>query len=128
MGETKTLYQEGFGPRFAKNYRRYRSLRHRIDRAMAEVLADPYSSSERLGKMPGGLDLRGCRSVRITQNFRLIFVVCEECRRVPTCRRRFCDDLPDETVIFLTVGPHKRAYALREESAEYIVNRRNGSE
>ncbi len=41
------------------------------------------------------MDLRGCRSVRVTRNFRIIFVVCEECRRVPECRFFFCEGLPD---------------------------------
>ncbi len=119
MSEAEALYQERFGPRFAKGYRRYKSLHSRIDRIMAEVLADPYPNSERLGKMPGGLDLRGCRSVRITRNFRLIFVVCEECRQIPECRYCFCEDWPARTVIFLSVGPHARAYAMRELQADY---------
>jgi len=88
---------------------------------MAQVLADPYTGTERLGKMPGRLDLRGCRSVRVTRNFRILFVVCEECRRVPECKFCFCEGLPDETVIFLTVGPHERAYAVQEEPAEYAT-------
>ncbi len=123
FSEPARVYQPELTRLFQKNVRRYAGLRGQIQRHVDEILADPYSNSERLGKVPKGLDLRGCRSVRITQNFRLIFVVCEECRRVPACRYCFCDDLPDETVIFLTVGPHKRAYALREEAAEYIVNR-----
>jgi hypothetical protein len=73
-------------------------------------------NSERLGQIPGGLDLRGCRSVRVTRNFRLIFVVCEECRYC------FCEGLPDKTVIFLTVGPHERSYAMREPPAEYGID------
>lgn len=88
---------------------------------MAQVLADPYARTERLGKVSGGIDLRGCRSVRVTRNFRIIFVVCEECRRVSECKFCLCEELPDETVIFLTVGPHERAYAVREEQAEYGV-------
>ncbi len=121
MPTSKFSYQEGWGPRFAKAYRRYKSLRHRIDRKMAQVLTDPYAGTERLGKVPGGIDLRGCRNIRVTHNFRIIFVVCEECRRVPACQFCFCEGLPDETVVFITVGPHERAYAVREESPEYTV-------
>ena len=121
MTERGTPYQEGFGPRFAKSYRRYRSLHRRIDRKMAQVLSDPYQDTERLGEQASGLDLRGCRSVRVTRNFRIVFVICEECRRVPECRFCFCEGLPDETVVFLTVGPHERAYAMREEEMEYAV-------
>ncbi|MBC8448908.1 MAG: hypothetical protein H8D78_14275, partial [Chloroflexi bacterium] len=72
-----------------------------------------------LGRMPGGKDLRGCRSISVTRNFRIIFVVCEECRRVPECRFCFCEGLLDKAVVFLTVGPHERAYAIREEPVEH---------
>ena len=39
--------------------------------------------------------------------------------RVPECGFCFCENLPNETVVFLTVGPHDRAYAIREELAGY---------
>jgi len=52
-------------------------------------------------------------SARIDSNFRIVFVVCEECRKVPECEYCFCEDLPDKTVMFLTVGPHDKAYAIR---------------
>ncbi len=77
-------------------------------------MADPYHNTERLGKQPGGLDLRCCRSTHVGQNFRLLFVICEECRRVPECQYCFCEGLPDQTVVFLTVGPHEKAYLLRK--------------
>lgn len=81
-----------------------------------------------MGKQASGLDLRGCRSVRVTRNFRIIFVICEECRHVPQCCFCFCEGLPDETVVFLTVGPHERAYAMREEEIEYAVAREGAEE
>lgn len=123
MPISKPSYQEGWGPRFAKAHRRYRNLQRLIDRRMAQVLADPYAGTERLGKTPGRVDLRGCCSVRVTRNFRIIFVICEECRRVSECRFCFCEGLPGETVIFITVGPHERAYAVREALAEYGVEK-----
>jgi hypothetical protein len=39
--------------------------------------------------------------------------VCEKCRRVPECRYCFCEGLPDNTIVFLTVGPHDRAYTMK---------------
>lgn len=119
--ENSIPYQHEMTQLFQKNVRRYASLRKRVQQHVDQVLADPYLDSERLGKMPGGLDLRGCRSVEVTRNFRIIFVVCEECRRVPECRYCFCEGWPDKTVIFLTVGPHERAYAMRETLEEYVT-------
>jgi hypothetical protein len=57
--------------------------------------------------------LRGCRSARVDRNFRVIYVVCEECRRISDCQFCFCEGLGDKTVVFLTVGPHDKAYALK---------------
>ncbi len=74
-----------------------------------------------MGHKAGGLDLRDCRSVRVTRNFRILFVVCEECRQVPECRFCFCEGLPDCTVVFLTVGPHEKAYLLREAEEPYAI-------
>jgi len=114
-------YEAEYTPLFDRNARRYRSLRKQIRQKTARTLQDPYQGTERLGKTPGGMDLSGCRSVRVTRNFRIIFVICEECRRVPECEFCFCEGLPGETVIFITVGPHERAYAVREALAEYGV-------
>lgn len=115
-------YQPEFEDRFVCRRRRYRSLRKQIQRHVDQVLDDPYTGTERLGRIPGGLDLRGCRSVRVTRNFRIIFVVCEECRQVPGCRFCFCEGLPDKTVVFLTVGPHEKAYSLREVEEPYTLS------
>jgi Txe/YoeB family toxin of Txe-Axe toxin-antitoxin module len=71
-------YQPVLEDRFVRNQRRYRSLRKHIQRHVDQILDDPYTGTERLGWMSGGKDLRGCRSISVTSNFRIIFVVCEE--------------------------------------------------
>jgi len=43
----------------------------------------------------------------------MVFVICEECRAIPECEFCLCDDLPDKTVVFLTVAPHDKAYAVK---------------
>jgi len=106
-------YNAVYEPRFAYNLRRYAALRSQIKRRVDRVLANPYAGTEFLSDDAGGLDLRGCRSAPVGSSFRIIFVVCEECRRVPECRYCFCAGQPDNTVVFLTVGPHDRAYVMR---------------
>ncbi|MBC8253723.1 MAG: hypothetical protein H8E35_06805 [Ardenticatenia bacterium] len=115
-------YQPAFEDRFVRNQRRYRSLRKQIQRHVDQVLDDPYTGTERLGRIPGGLDLRGCRSVRVTRNFRILFVICEECRQVPECQFCFCEGLSDRTVVFLAVGPHEKVYSLREVEEPYTLS------
>ena len=109
MNEYEAFYES----RFVRNLARYSSLRQRIQRRIEQILRDPYTRTERLGRVTGGLDLRGCRSARIDRNFRVIFVICEECRHIEACQFCFCEGRADETVVFLTVGPHDRAYTMR---------------
>ncbi len=109
MSDYRAVYEE----RFTRNLRRYASLRQRFKRRIERVLFDPYANTEFLGDASSKLNLRGCRSVRIDRNFRIIFVICEECRTIPRCEYCFCEGLPDKTVVFLTVGTHDRAYAMK---------------
>lgn len=106
-------YQAVYEKQFVKNLARYGSLHRQIRRCIERVLEDPYTQTEFLGDVSGKLNLKGCRSVRIDRNFRIIFVICEECRGIPQCEFCFCEDLPDKTVVFLTVGPHDKAYAMK---------------
>jgi mRNA-degrading endonuclease RelE of RelBE toxin-antitoxin system len=106
-------YADQYYPLFGENYRRYANVRARVDRKLERVLQDPYHNTEYLDDKRGHLNLRGCRSVRIDRNFRIIFVICEECRNVAECSYCFCEGLADKTVVFLTIGPHERAYAMK---------------
>lgn len=105
-------YQTVFEDTFVRNLRRYGAMRKQIQRRVDRVISDPYQNTELLADAPSGLNLIGCRSVRIDRNFRLIFVICEECRSMPKCEYCFCNGHTDRTVVFLTVGPHDRAYAM----------------
>jgi mRNA-degrading endonuclease RelE of RelBE toxin-antitoxin system len=106
------MYQAFYEDRFVHNLTRYSNLRQRIQRKVEQILADPYDRTERLRRVPGGLDLSGCRSSRVDRNFRIIFVICEECSSIKECQYCFCEEKEDKTVIFLTVGPHVRAYTM----------------
>jgi len=106
-------YTAFYEEQFTRNLQRYRSIRQRIKRRIERILSNPYANTEILGDATGKLNLRGCRSARIDRNFRLIFVICEECQEEPACDYCFCEELSDKTVIFLTVGPHDEAYAMK---------------
>jgi mRNA-degrading endonuclease RelE of RelBE toxin-antitoxin system len=105
-------YQPVYEEQFKRKLQRYSGVRERIKRQVQRVLVNPYQNTELLCDPSGKLNLRGYRSVRVGRNFRVIFVICEECRRVPDCQFCFCEGLPDKTVVFLTVGPHERAYRM----------------
>ncbi len=105
-------YQPQYTARYIKHYRALPSLRSRIDKIEERVLADPYARTERLIHKHG-FNLKGGRSAHVGQNFRIIFVICEECRQEPACEYCFCEGLADQTVVFLTVGPHEKAYKMQ---------------
>ena len=106
-------YAGVYEKQFVENLRLYSAIRKQIKRRVERILVDPYGNSEFLGDISGKLNLRGCRSARMDRNFRIIYVVCEECRRIRDCQFCLCDGLEDKTVVFLTVGPHDRAYAMK---------------
>lgn len=108
-----TTYGAVYESLFVHNLKRYSSLRSNIKRRVDKILENPYNNTEFLGDLSGKLNLAGCRSIRIDRNFRIIFVVCEECRKIPKCDYCFCEGLDDKTVVFLTVGPHDKAYAIK---------------
>ncbi len=107
------VYQEAYLKVFSKNYEKFKSLQPRIDKKCAQVLKEPYAGTEFLADATHGLNLKGCRSIRIDRNIRMIFVVCEECRRIKDCEYCFCEDLPGKAVVFLTVNTHQRAYEMK---------------
>ncbi|MCI5191240.1 MAG: hypothetical protein D3905_15940, partial [Candidatus Electrothrix sp. AS4_5] len=90
-----------------------RNMCRRIRKKAERILDDPYRNTEALADAAGRLNLKGCRSSRIDRNFRIVFVICEECRTIPDCEFCFCEDFSDKTVVFLTVAPHDRAYAVK---------------
>lgn len=106
-------YDGVYEDRFLRNLRRYSSIRQSVKRRIERILDNPYHNTEFLGDASGKLNLTGCRSARVDRNFRIIFVVCEECRNIQDCEFCFCENLPDETIVFLTVGPHDKAYAMK---------------
>ncbi len=106
-------YQRHYLPRFEKDIKRYANIRERIFKQVKRVSDDPYTNTGHLGHPPGAINLKGCRSAHVGMNFRIIFVVCEECRNEPECEYCFCEGLPDQTVVFLTVGPHDQAYSMQ---------------
>jgi len=106
-------YEAIYEKQFMRNLRRYSSLKGRIKSRVEKIIDTPYYNTEALADDTKKLNLIGCRSARIDRNFRIVFVICEECRNFPDCEFCFCEDFPDETIIFLTVGPHDKAYAMK---------------
>jgi len=106
-------YEAVYENLFIRNLRRYSSLKKLTKKRIDRILINQYHNTEFLDDLSGKLNLIGCRSARIDRNFRIIFVICEECRNFKECEFCFCNDLPDTAIIFLTMGPHNKAYSIK---------------
>lgn len=99
-----------YAPIFQKRVRQYSSFKKRIKRHVVAILQNPYLETEALQR-----ELKGLRSIRITRNFRIIFAISEEIKKISYAKDtfpQFCI-YPDDTVVFITVGPHLKAYKLK---------------
>ena len=110
-------YQDFYTPTFSKNYQRFGNIRKRVDKRIDKILSNPFEETEPL-EYKEGKDLRGLRSTRIDRNFRIIFCIWEEYQKkaskaLPLLPQAMQETLPHHCVIFLTVGPHEKAYQLR---------------
>ena len=109
-------YKPKYRPGFAADVRKHAHLRARIEKKCLSITEDPYHNTEPLEDR-GGIQLKGVRSKRIDRNFRILFAVCEECRRIfsesEDCRacKHCVKTLPDNTIIFFAVGPHEKIYS-----------------
>lgn len=106
-------YSSFYKPLFAEDVKVYASMKKQIEKKTESIIENPYYNTELLEKK-GNHDLRGLRSKRIDKNFRIIFAVCEECKRLfPEKEKpcRYCNlDIPEMSIIFFTVRPHKVVY------------------
>ena len=102
MAEYADFYEE----RFRRNLKTYAHLRQRLERKVGQILRDPYHNTEPLGAVDKGLNLRGCRSARIDRNFRIVFVVCEECRKIKQCQYCFCTAIANDCRIEREYSSH----------------------
>ena len=105
-------YTPYYAELFMGNLRRYASQRQQVRRRVERIIQAPYHNTEMLADSSRGINLVGCRSARVDRNFRVVFAVCEECNRIPDCEYCPCKDLTEKTIVFLTVGPHDRAYTM----------------
>jgi mRNA-degrading endonuclease RelE of RelBE toxin-antitoxin system len=105
-------YEAIYEELFARNLQKHSSLKAQIRKKVERLLENPYHNTETLANASSRLNLIGCRSARVDRNFRIIFVICEECGVIPDCEFCFCENLSGKTVVFLTLGPHDAAYAM----------------
>jgi mRNA-degrading endonuclease YafQ of YafQ-DinJ toxin-antitoxin module len=111
MKKSSPEYTAVYSPDFPKTFQKYSAIKVSIQKKVEQILQDPLGPQTE----PLGHDLVGLRSAPVKKSFRLIFAVCEECRRLGHSAVNNCFDCasqPDNTVYFFTIGPHDDAYAI----------------
>lgn len=66
-------------------------------------------------------DLEGYRSYPLARSFLIIYIVCDDCRRLEQLAERACNrcgEIPEESVIFMAIGPYDDAYKMAKTITE----------
>lgn len=113
MKRYSKIYKTYFSPEFLKKAKHYRNLKKLLINKIKLLKKNPYINCK--SELLVG-ELKGLRSARITKSFRVIFSVCEECRakkfqKLVGCSPLICEKMDSKTIVFLTFGPHDKAYS-----------------
>ena len=97
---------------FRRSFRKLDSnVQKRIDKTIRETLFyQPYESKELVAP-----ELKGKRSLRVG-NYRVIFAICEECRKLNYVRLNGCNDCRKhgtDDIIMFACTHRKHAYEIR---------------
>ena len=97
-----------FSDAFVQSLKKYGSIKDSIKKKVDMIIQDPV----KLGEPLKG-NLRGFYSCPVKRNFLIIFLYCKICRKKGDDSTVLCNDCPqciDETIKFIELGPHDRAY------------------
>lgn len=100
----KALFSEDF----VKSVKRHAAIAKAVQNKVDMVLTDPVGLGEPLRG-----NFRGYYSCPVKKNFLIIFLYCRLCRvkqddAIVRCAD--CSSCTDETIKFVALGPHDRAY------------------
>ena len=113
MTSSAKLYDYDYTKPFTKQFKKLRdqAVQSRIEDYINEYLVvDPYKHSKPL-KDPNYKGLRGSR----IKDYRVSFVICEECRKELWQEFFGCSDckqIPNKFIRFVEVGPRGKSYKL----------------
>lgn len=96
-----------FGETFLKSLKEYSSIKKEIQKRVDLIIDNPLHGEPLKG------NLRGFYSTPVKRNFLIIYLYCHTCRKkgdfkVVLCSD--CEDYPDDTIKFIALGPHDKAY------------------
>jgi len=97
-----------FSDAFAKSLRNHSAVKKEVQGKIDRIIENPIALGEPLKG-----NFRGYYSSPIKKNFLVIYLYCKVCRKkgddgVVACAD--CARCPDETIKFVALGPHEKAY------------------
>ena len=105
------LYDYRAVAHFDNKMKKFKSSKFRFNNiieAINTLQNNPYYNSERLDG-----EYKGKRKHEFRGNYRLIFVICEECRKLKHTRYNGCSNCgenKDNTLVLFDVGPRENFY------------------
>ena len=93
---------------FLKAVKKHSSIKKQVKKKVDMILENPIAFGEPLKG-----NLQGFYSCPVKRSFIIIYLYCDVCRKkgdytIVACSD--CEDIPDQTVKFVLLGPHDEAY------------------
>ncbi len=103
--------EKQFEKAFLKAVKKQSGIKRQIEQKVRQILEHPIELGEPLKG-----NLRGFYSCPVKRNFLIIYLYCKSCRKkgdneFVSCTD--CSETQDETIKFITVGPHDEAYNIK---------------
>ena len=100
-----------FEKAFAEAVKKHIGIRKQVERKVRQIIEHPVELGEPLKG-----NLRGFYSCPVKGNFIIIYLYCAVCRKKGDAEFVACSDCsttPDETIKFVLLGPHNKAYRMK---------------
>lgn len=108
--------------RWIENLKKYASLQKAVLAKVAKIIENPdlYTREVLRGKSAARkLDLTGLRSAEVRDKYRIIFILCQDCKEKKLKEQGifFCENCDDKSNVqiikFLAFGSHDDAYLMK---------------
>jgi len=115
-------YIPKYTKRWILNLKKYASLQKSILSKVTKILENPEIHTREILKGKSGdrkIDITGLRSAEVREKYRIIFVLCEDCKKKQLKRQGifFCENCEEENqeqiIKFLAFGSHDDAYLMK---------------
>ncbi len=112
-GEEEVSYRVEFSTDFEetikkKKFKRNSILKKAIQKTLEGLELNPYRKSKRLGGK-----YEGKRRIWVGSNYRVIFTICEECRKLEEEIKNDCSDCAEKSdnfILFCYIDKRRRVY------------------